>query len=413
MTSSGSTNAPIRVLVLKANDYPVAGAVRLVEMYLAHLDRSRVEPVLCHVVSEERAPTLTQVSPRCADMESHDIVWRGIRRVRSSAAELRKIVRDTGVDIVTSNDLRTDFVCRMAGAQQGMGVPWSAFVHGWIGWKRKWGDIRYGFHESVDRWSVRKANEIWTGSHNCANDVRRYLQKSVPIKVLVNAAEPYYLQTTDEEVAQLRASLNLPPNTLLVGTLARMAWAKGHALLAEAVVKSGCDNLVAVLMGYGEEMEKLQAMAKEPKYRGRVILPGKEASLNQMPTYLKALDIFCFPSLQESLPVAVLEAMYMDNAIATSAAGDLPRVLGDGDYGMLFPIGDVDKMAECLRRYATDEELRATMASKAKERMLSYYSAPRYSKDLENAWVSLVERTRGQDPRQADRSTPPIPTGTP
>ena len=65
----------------------------------------------------------------------------------------------------------------------------------------------------------------------------------------------------------------------------------------------------------------------------------------------------------------------------------------------------------CLRRYARDDEFRETMRNNAKERMLSYYCAPRYSKDLENAWVSLVERTRGRAAAPTGESTPSL-TGT-
>ncbi len=388
--------SPLRALVLKSNDYPVAGAPRLVEMYLAHLDRRRVEPVLCHVVSPEREPTLTQTSGRLTDVEKHDIVWRGLRNAKAAAAELRRLIAAAGIDVVTSNDMRTDLVCRLAGGAKGLGVPWTAFVHGWIGFKRTFADIKYGFYELANRWAVRGADEIWVGSHACGRDVRRLLPRRIPIKVCLNAVEPYYLKSPPGEAARVRAALGLPPGALLTGTLGRMAWAKGHHLLAQAVIESGCDNLHAVLLGFGDEEDKLRQMAAQPPYKGRIFVPGKQPSIEQMPAYLEAFDFFCFPSIQESLPVSVLEAMYQDNAVACSATGDLPLVLEHGRCGLLFPPGDVKAMAGCLRRYAEDVELRETMRRRAKERVLSYFCAPRYSKDCENAWVDIVERGNGR-----------------
>ncbi len=382
----------VRALVLKSNDYPVAGAVRLVEMYVAHLDHSRVEPVLCHIVSEDREPTLTQVSPRCADLENHDIPWRGLRNVRATAAQLREVIAKANVDVVTSNDMRTDLVCRMAGGSAGMGVPWTSFVHGWIGFKRTLADMRYGFYELANRWAVRNADEVWTGSHACGRDAKRMLPKNMPMKVMMNAVEPYYLQTQPGEAEGLRQQLGLPEGALLTGTLGRMAWAKGHHLLPQAVIESGCDNLYCVLLGYGEEEEKLRKMISEPPYKGRVFMPGKRGSIEQMPGYLEAMDFFCFSSIQESLPVSVLEAMYQDNAIICGSTGDLPLVLEHGKCGLLYPPGDVAAMARCLRRYAEDVELRESMRKAAKDRVLSYFCAPRYSKDVEDGWVSIVER---------------------
>jgi len=400
------SSRPIRALVLKSNDFFVAGAARLVEMYCAHLDRSRVEPVLCHIDSPDRVPSIVQTSERLKDMEHHILPWPGLRHARTAGRQLRELVQKTGVDVVTSNDQRTDFACRLAGAGRGMGVPWTSFVHGWIGFKRKWGDYRYGFYELGNRWAVRAADEVWTGSHACGRDVRKMLPKRIPLKVLVNAVEPHYLEVTPEEVAAARASLNAPPDMLLTGTLGRMAWAKGHALLAEAVVKSGCDNLGAILLGFGEEEERLAEMASKPPYKGRIFLPGAEASVKQMPAFLAAMDFFCFPSIQESLPVSVLEAMYQDNAIAASRTGDLPEVLEEGKTGLLFPPGDVDAMAGCLRQLVGDPELRADLQRRAKERVLSYFCAPRYSKDVENAWVSIVERhgSRSAAPAGASRN---------
>jgi len=375
-------------------------------MCVANLDRSRVEPILGHIVTEDRPPTLLQTSPRCADMEHHTIQWHGIRHVRSAGAKLRELVKETGADIVTSNELRTDFVCRAAGAGRGLGVPWTALVHGWTGWKRKWGDKRYGFYEAVDRWCVRSADEVWVPSESGARDVRRYLPSRVPLRVLVNAAEPHHLQSDPRRVNELREAMKPRPDSLLVGTLGRMAWAKGHALLAEAVVKSGCDRLVAVLLGFGDEMETLQQMARQPEYQGRVVIPGADASINETADYLEALDIFCFPSLQESLPLAVLEAMYCNNAVAASATGDIPLVLEDDQHGLLFPPGDVDAMAACLRRLATDDAFRETMRDRAKARVLSNYCAPRYAKDVEDAWISVAAARAGDDATTGSDPTP-------
>lgn len=382
--------SPVRALVLKSNDFSIAGAHRAIEMYLAHFDRTRVEPVLGHFASEDRPPDLLETSPRLADLEHHRISWPGLRRARSAARALAELIERTGVDLVTSNDLRTDLVCRLAGGGRGMGVPWAPLVHGWTGFKRRWGELRYGVYELLDRWCIRGADEVWVGSHACERVVRRHLPRRVPIVVKHNAVEPYNLQTSPAEIAAVRAGLNLAPDTVLVGTLGRMVWAKGHAQLAEAVVQSGCDNLVALLLGYGELEDELRAMSERPPYRGRVIVPGAKASLEQMPAHLGALDLFCFPSLQESLPLAVLEAMYMDNAVASSATGDLPLVLENGETGLLFPPGDVPAMARCLRTLVEDTELRERLRRRAKERVVSAFSAERYSKDIEDTMVALT-----------------------
>lgn len=391
-----SSRAPLRALILKSNDMYLGGAARAIEMYVAHLDRTVVEPVLGHVVTEDGPATHVETSPRCADMEHHRIPWRGLRRARQSAAELRRVVAKAGIDVVLSNDMRTDFTCRLAGARRGLGVPWAAFVHGWIGFRRKGKDHLYGIFEIIDRWSVRRADEVWVPSRDAESNVRRFLPRRVPMRVISEAVDPHYLQPTPEDVARVRAAMDVPEGSVLVGMLGRMAWAKGHHLLAEAVVESGCDELVAVLLGFGEEEENLRRMASAPPYQGRVILPGAEASVRDMPAYLAALDLFCFASLQESFGLAVLEAMVLGCAVAGSRTGEVPHMLDEGEAGMLFPPGDVKAMASCLRTLVRDPELRARLAERGRERALAEFAPARYARDMERAFAGIVERTAGR-----------------
>ena len=388
----------MRALILKSNDMYLGGAARAIEMYVAHLDRSVVEPVLGHVVTEDGPATHVETSPRCADLEHHRIPWRGIRRARASAAELRRVVREASIDVVLSNDMRTDFTCRLAGARRGLGIPWVAFVHGWIGFRRKGADMLYGIYEIMDRWSVRRCDEVWVPSRDAEANVRRYLPNRVPIQVISEAVDPHYLQPAPEDVARIRAELNVPEGTVLVGMLGRMAWAKGHHLLAEAVIKSGCDELVAVLLGFGEEEEPLREMASRPPYRGRVILPGAEASVRDMPAYLKALDLFCFASLQESFGLAVLEAMVLDCAVAGSRTGEVAHMLDQGEAGLLFPPGDVDAMASCLRTLVREPQRRAELRERGRQRALTVFAPERYARDMERAFTGVVERTAGHGP---------------
>ena len=114
----------------------------------------------------------------CVRIEEELQGLQGIRRVRSSSDELRRVVREAGIDVIQSNDMRTDFTCRMAGARRGLGVPWAPFVHGWIGFRRKGADLLYGFYEIMDRWSVRgadaaRSNRVPSRASSAPSSVKR------------------------------------------------------------------------------------------------------------------------------------------------------------------------------------------------------------------------------------------------
>jgi N-acetyl-alpha-D-glucosaminyl L-malate synthase BshA len=61
---------------------------------------------------------------------------------------------------------------------------------------------------------------------------------------------------------------------------------------------------------------------------------------------LRGADLFLLPSETESFGLAALEAMACGVPVIASNVGGLPEVLGDGEGGFLFPVGDVAGMTQ-------------------------------------------------------------------
>lgn len=76
-------------------------------------------------------------------------------------------------------------------------------------------------------------------------------------------------------------------------------------------------------------------------------------------------NIFVFASSCENLPVTLLEAMANGLPIACSDRGPMPEVLEDG--GVYFNPEDPASIAEAIERIVKDEDLRLSIAKRAKE----------------------------------------------
>jgi len=83
--------------------------------------------------------------------------------------------------------------------------------------------------------------------------------------------------------------------------------------------------------------------------------------------WMKASDIFLLPSHSEGLPIALLEAMATGNCVITSKVGGIPAIVIDGQNGFLIEPGDVDKLAELLKKVIPDKGLRSLISAKAIE----------------------------------------------
>jgi glycosyltransferase involved in cell wall biosynthesis len=87
-----------------------------------------------------------------------------------------------------------------------------------------------------------------------------------------------------------------------------------------------------------------------------------------LPRFLAAADIFACPSSYESYGLAVNEAMCMELPVlattAVSAAADLVR---NGENGFLFPVGDVEALAQRLDQLAVSPEICGAMGRRSRE----------------------------------------------
>jgi glycosyltransferase involved in cell wall biosynthesis len=108
---------------------------------------------------------------------------------------------------------------------------------------------------------------------------------------------------------------------------------------------------------------------------------------------LWALDLFAMPSINEGLGVAVLEAMACGVPVIASAVGGMPEIVVDQITGKLTPPGDTAALARELVALSSASELRATMGSAARARVVARFSMEAMARGTLNVYCeALAER---------------------
>jgi glycosyltransferase involved in cell wall biosynthesis len=105
-------------------------------------------------------------------------------------------------------------------------------------------------------------------------------------------------------------------------------------------------------------------------------------------------DLFVLPSGQEGFGIVFLEAMKFGKPCIGGNVGGTPEVITDGETGLLVPFGDEAALTAALDRLIGDSELRERMGRAGRERLLNYFTFPRFKERLRSHLIGLLDDPR-------------------
>jgi glycosyltransferase involved in cell wall biosynthesis len=160
----------------------------------------------------------------------------------------------------------------------------------------------------------------------------------------------------------------------IVGVVGRLAPQKGlqNLLRAAPEVLRDTPNALFVIVGDGPERQILEADAKALGIRDSVCFLGVRQDI---PEILSSMDVLAMPSLDEGLPMALLEAMASGRAVVASSVGGIPRVIQNRVNGIIVSPGDVNGLAAALRDLLKHGDFRTALGKKARETVELRFSA--------------------------------------
>lgn len=198
-----------------------------------------------------------------------------------------------------------------------------------------------------------------------------------------------------------RPPLVLPPT---VGFAGRLVPEKGvEALLrAFARVVTHLPEARLLLLGDGPERPRLERVAAELQIASRVTwtghLPRAAVQERLAPAWLQVI-----PSLwAEPFGLVAPEAMMRGTAVVASGTGGLAEIVCDGETGLHVPPGNVEALAQAMRRLLEDRELAERMGRAGRVRALAHYREATAVDKIEELYHSVC-RDRGGGRRLAAR----------
>lgn len=162
------------------------------------------------------------------------------------------------------------------------------------------------------------------------------------IHLIYNGIDTTLFKPKDQIKA--RAHFKLPPSCILIASAGSLIPLKGHAFLIKAMLELP-ENYQLAIAGKGFLFEELSQLIHQLNLNTRVHLLGP---VEDMPLFYQACDLYCHPSIDEGLPLALLEAQATNLPAISSNVGSCFEAI-DKASGLLIEAQDSDAIAKaCL-----------------------------------------------------------------
>jgi glycosyltransferase involved in cell wall biosynthesis len=194
-----------------------------------------------------------------------------------------------------------------------------------------------------------------------------------------------------ERGAGIRKEFGLSDQHILISFVARFIHDKNPIALIKAFgrLQQEYPDSRLMLVGDGPAREDAIRLVAAMGLADRVLLPGFR---RDVPEILAASDIFCLPSIKEGLPVSLIEAMAMGNAVIATDVQGCVDVVTDGKDGMLVSLDQLEEgLAGALRLLLVSAVMRADLAAHARETVEKRFDAAGMARRIESLYLKTLE----------------------
>jgi glycosyltransferase involved in cell wall biosynthesis len=188
--------------------------------------------------------------------------------------------------------------------------------------------------------------------------------------------------TVTRDAAEVRASLGIPADALIVGNAGMVKAWKGQHVLVEAMgqLRESHPNAYCVIVGGTSDnyqgdtvyLKRITDTIEQYRLHDRVQILGYQAVVAD---YLQIFDVMVHTSIEpEPFSRSVLEGMTMGRAMVASRTGGTPEAIEHGVTGILVEPNAPGELATQLAALLGDPQRRAALGDRARQRIDERFS---------------------------------------
>jgi len=277
---------------------------------------------------------------------------------------LRSFLKHNRIDLIHTHNYKSNFYAFFASL--GLNLPLVTTCHNWLG-----ASAKMRFYNALDKSLLSGFDRLVAVSDRVKDEIMLHGIPMSKVSIISNGIDiTRFASRWQDDRAKIRKDIGVPIDSELIGTVGRLTEEKGHSFLLEAarIVRQHYPKAMFIIIGDGPLMEKLKKEAGKLPF----IFTGFR---NDMPGLYSALDLFVLPSLNEGLPMVLLEAMASHKPVVATKVGDVPKLICSGQNGLLVEPANVKSLADALLYLSADDKKRCLIAQEGYRTVLKHFSS--------------------------------------
>ncbi|MDM0474744.1 glycosyltransferase family 4 protein [Clostridium perfringens] len=166
-----------------------------------------------------------------------------------------------------------------------------------------------------------------------------------------------------------RTQLGLNNDDFVLISVGQVSKRKNQEVIIKALANISDKHVKYLICGFGELEEYLRNLTLHLNLEDKVIFAGYRRDVKEL---LYAADCFVFPSLQEGLPVALMEAMATGLPVICSDIRGNVDLITNGKGGYLVDCHDVDGFAKYIDKLIRNINLKENMSEYNKKSIMEF-----------------------------------------
>lgn len=204
--------------------------------------------------------------------------------------------------------------------------------------------------------------------------------------VIQNGIDADYFADTysPQQKAATRAEFGFKREDFVVGICAGLRVEKAHGDLLRAVrrLRDAGVSAKLLMIGDGPQRAQIERQIAELDLTGHAVIAGQRSDVRP---YIACCDVMTLTSHSETFSLAALESMALGKPVVLTRTGGAEEQVRHGRNGFLFEPGDVETLAQQLRRLTAGTErlsMGAVAARDVRERFTIQQMVERFTEEL-------------------------------